>query len=51
MKLRFPQRDFPRLNPAQSEIEIFGSYAGKEDDFLAWASRIAYDIGRGLAMQ
>jgi hypothetical protein len=34
--------------PAQSEIETFGSYAGKEDDFLAWGSRITYDLGRGF---
>jgi len=48
MKLRFLQRNFPRLNPAQSEIEIFGSCPGKEDDFLAWVSRITYDPGRGF---
>ncbi|GJJ05239.1 hypothetical protein RugamoR64_57770 [Duganella rhizosphaerae] len=35
-------------HPAPSEIETFGSYAGNESDFLAWGSRVTYDLGRGF---
>ncbi|GJJ00096.1 hypothetical protein RugamoR64_06340 [Duganella rhizosphaerae] len=35
-------------HPAPSEIETFGSYAGKEKDFLAWGNRVTYELGRGF---
>lgn len=38
--------DFRR--PAHNEIEIFGSYAGNETEFLAWGNRVTYEVGRGF---
>lgn len=36
-------------SPQDKEVEFFGSYAGKEEDFLAWGRRVTYDLGRGFA--
>ena len=34
--------------PRENEIETFGAYAGKEDDFRAWSYRVGRNFGRGF---
>jgi hypothetical protein len=35
-------------HPQENDIEFFGAYAGKEEDFLLWSRKIMYDFGRGF---
>jgi hypothetical protein len=35
-------------HPKENEIEIFGAYAGKAEDFGSWSYRIGREIGRGF---
>lgn len=35
-------------HPRESEIETFGVYAGKAEDFAAWSYRIGRELGRGF---
>ncbi|MCC2955970.1 hypothetical protein LK542_10130 [Massilia sp. IC2-477] len=34
--------------PKENDIETFGAYAGKEEDFRAWSYRIGRELGRGF---
>jgi hypothetical protein len=35
-------------HPRENEIETFGAYAGKAEDFRAWSYRIGREFGRGF---
>lgn len=35
-------------HPRDNEIETFGAYAGKAEDFGAWSYRIGRELGRGF---